>query len=680
MIRLRRRALLGISIALLSLALTFIITQPAGAGARVQAGEVTKATYKSPRTVNYKSDLKTKEAEDKAAEAVAPVYRTDPTASSQQDAKLAAAVAAINAIRAGPGAPADKQASLSQVLPNVTTAETVTLIGLSDQAWQQTQAQTREALLRLQATQLKQEDLGRTEELVERHIPKSGDGTIRQSSTILGKKLLIPNYLIDDEATQAARNKAKASVQPVSYTIERDQVIVYRGQVVSDFDLERLASVGLTRPAFNWQKTLGIFLLVVLFTTLLLYVAPQFAKRSLYPGRAQVVLMLLALGLTLGGVLVIPTQPILAYVFPVAAPVLLVTIFYGFSFALIAGTCLVALYALSTGGSFELFFIHLASAIAAAAYAGRISSTRGFLRAGALVAVVVFIGTTAFSLLSANFSLENVPKFLLAGALNGALTATFVFAGTAFLGNALGVVTFLQLLELENPRQALLKKLAHEAPGTYSHSLRMAGLVEHAAARISADTLLARVQTLYHDIGKTAFPEYFIENQREETNPHRDLPPKESADLLRAHISEGMALAKGAGLPEQVIAAIPEHHGTKLMGYFWAEAKHSYKRPREVDYRYLGPKPRSKETAILMVADTVEAATRTLAKPTEASVNKLIHELITDMVNDGQLDKAPLSTRELTLLKQSFVEAIIGDFHKRIHYPQKLRATAQHSS
>lgn len=655
-----------------------LITQPAGAGVNAKTGEVSGRTYKSPRTVTYKSDLKTKEAERKAEDAVTPVYRADPTAASQQAGKLGASINAVSAIRADQGLLEDKQARLGLVLPNVTAAESRALLGLDEQAWQRVQAQASESLSRAQATQVKQDDLGRSEELVLAQLPTNLDPAIRNNTILIAKKVLIPNYLIDEEATKAAKKRAADLVEPVSYTLERDQVIAYRGQVITDFDLERLAAVGLTRPSFNWQNTLGVFLLVLIFGSLLLFVAPRFARRSLYPRRMFVALMAGALAVTVGGLLVIP-QPILAYVFPVAAPVLLLALLYGFSFALIAGICFVAFYALATGGSFELFFIHLAASVTAATLAGRITNTKGFLRAGMVIGLVVFVGTVSFSLLSANFEITNIPKFFLAGALNGALTATFVFAGTAFLAGPLGLVTFLQLVELENPRHPLLRKLAHEAPGTYSHSLRMAGLVESAADAIGADALLARVQTLYHDVGKTAIPEYFVENQREGVNPHQQLSPKESADLLRAHISEGIALAKGAGLPEQVMAAIPEHHGTTLMTYFWEKAKKQYQRPKESDYRYLGPKPQSKETAIIMLADAVEAASRTLSRPDERKVKNLIHSLFTARLDDGQLDEAPLSTLELTIIKEAFAEAIVNDLHKRITYPGKLRASASHS-
>jgi putative nucleotidyltransferase with HDIG domain len=415
--------------------------------------------------------------------------------------------------------------------------------------------------------------------------------------------------------------------------------------------------------------------LVTIFAGILLGVTPRFAMKV--PSRRRLFALLagFAAALVLIGVLVVPSQPILAYVTPVAAPALLLAVFFGVSAALIAGLSLDALFALSAGGSFELFFIHLAATVVVVVFTGRITSTRGFLNAGALGAGAVLVSMTAFSLLAANFNIANLPKFALAAALNGALLATFVFAGAAFLGGPLGTLTFLQLLELESPRQPLLRRLASEAPGTYSHSLRMAALVENVAQRIGADPLLARVMALYHDVGKLSIPEYFVENRASGKNPFGGTPPKESAEILRSHISEGLELARQAGVPEAVAAAIPEHHGTFRMDSFWEAAKEKYTRPREADYRYLGPKPQSKETATVMLADAVEAASRTIEEPDEKKITDLVRSIFTARVADGQLEDAPLTGRELGVIQRAFIESILADHHKRIKYPNQLRRT-----
>lgn len=671
---LRSQTLLIAATLLVTTALTAIIAAPAGLGIQATAGEAAKATYRAPQTVTYQSALKSAEAEEAARKAVPVVYRSDLTAASQQASKFAATMAGLNAIRAS--AEPDKADRMQALLSGLSVGEANRLASLPEPTWQAVLVATQAALTKAQATPVRPEDLGKSASLIEASLPPDLSASIRADAILIGARLLLPNQTIDQEKTEVAQKAAVEAVTPISYTLDKDQVIAYRGQVLTAFDVERLQAAGLTRPAFTVQRTLGVALLVVLFAAFLLYVAPRQAGRREYPKRNYALVAGSAIGVTLAAVLIVPTQPILAYVVPVAAPALIFTIFYGFSFAIVAGLCLSALYALAAGGSFELFFIHLAATTGAILFAGRIRTISGFLRAGLLVALVVFIGMVAFTLLAGTFTVldlqsqqSDIPKFLVAAALNGMLTATFVFAGVAFLGNFLGKVTFLQLLELENPRHPLLRKLSQEAPGTYSHSLRMASIVEKVAEDIGADSLLARVQTLYHDIGKTAIPEYFVENQRGH-NLHEDMTPRESADILRAHISEGLTLAKQHRLPEEVAAAIPEHHGTTLMGFFWSAAKKNNKRTPEKDFRYLGPTPQSRETAIIMLADAVEAASRTLENPDEASIRALIHGLFTARLDDGQLDHAPLSTNELRQMREAFAEAVLNDMHKRIHYPR----------
>lgn len=665
-------------IAAVSVVLTILITQPTGTGITASAGTVAKETYKAPRTVTYKSDLKTKEAEEQAERAVAKTYRKDLTASSQQEGKLSATLGAITAIRGDPAPLPERASRIQQVVPNLTPVQAEGVLRLDDPTWQQVQAAAADTLHKLQTTPVKQDDLLQTESLVAQQLPDNLPTTVKTNATLLSQRLLIPNNLIDEESTQAAQTKAKNAVEPIRYTVERDQVIAYRGQVLSEFDVERLAAVGLTRPAFNWQRTLGVLLLVTTFVTLLLAATPRFALTIPYRRRLLALLSGFALTLVMIGVLLVPTQPILAYVTPVAAPALLLAIFYGRPAALVAGIGLTALFALSAGGSFELCFIHLAAIAGVVTYGGRIRNTKGFIFAGALGAAIVFVSMTAFALLAANFDPTNLPKFVLAAGLNGALLSTFVFAGAAFLGGPLGTLTFLQLLELESPRQSLLRRLAAETPGTYSHSLRMAGLAENVAKQIGADPLLARVQALYHDIGKLSLPEYFIENQGGQANPHQDLSPKESAELLRAHISEGLGLAREVGLPEPVAAVIPEHHGTTLMRFFWEDAKKRDKKANEADFRYLGPKPQSRETALVMMADAVEAASRSIEHPDEAKITALVGEVFNDRLSDGQFDDAPLTTRQLSTMQRAFIESILADRHRRIRYPSSKPGKAKH--
>ncbi|HEY8109052.1 MAG TPA: HDIG domain-containing metalloprotein [Patescibacteria group bacterium] len=670
--RIRRFLPLAALIGAVSIVLTLVITQPTAGVGGLAEGEVADRTYKSPRTITYQSRLKTDETEQRAQQQVPPVYRKDLTALNQQNGKLAGTVSAIDDIRQADESESRKLDRLGDVLPNVRDDDARTILRLSQEGWSRTVTVTRKALTELQLRRITQADLGRAGELVSSRLPGDLPAPVRSSVVVLGQRLLVPNYVVDEDATQRARDEAAEAVQPVSYTVERDQVVIGQGESVTAFDVERLEALGLTRPSFDYQKTLAVLMVVLLATGSLLGLIPRLVRPRRHLRRLLAGLSLSAIGLVLVEVLIVPPQPILAYVIPVAALPLLVSIFYGTRPALVAGTSFVMLYGLAGGASFELIFIHLAATVVVVVTHRRMTDIQSFLHAGVTGAGVVFIGMVAFSLLAGNFDPSNLPKFAVAAALNGALLATAAFAGVAFLAGPLGVVTFLQLLELENPRRPLLRRLAADAPGTYSHSVRMAAMVESVAKRLQgADPLLARVQALYHDVGKTEMPEYFVENQRDQKSPHASLDPKESAEVLRAHISEGLALAQAARLPEQVAAAIPEHHGTTRMEFFWQVAKEKYRQPKESDYRYIGPRPRSKETALIMLADAAESASRTLTSPDETKIRALVNDLVNARITDGQLDEAPLSTFELTIIKEAFVEGLVSDLHKRIKYPKR---------
>ena len=255
------------------------------------------------------------------------------------------------------------------------------------------------------------------------------------------------------------------------------------------------------------------------------------------------------------------------------------------------------------------------------------------------------------------------------------------------VGNLFGITTSFQLLELANPSQPLLRKLLLETPGTYHHSLMVGNLAERAAEAIGADPLLARVAAYYHDIGKLDNPLAFIENQSGGENIHDELDPEQSVALLKSHVANGIDIAYKHKLPKPVIAFIPQHHGTALMSFFYAKAKElaveeSGLRPgtpsaREVEaavderkYRHAGPKPQSKEAAILMLADSVEASVRSLGTPDEVTIRAMVNRIIHERLDDGQFDECDLTLGDLEKIREAFVAQLLGMYHRRIEYPQ----------
>jgi putative nucleotidyltransferase with HDIG domain len=322
-------------------------------------------------------------------------------------------------------------------------------------------------------------------------------------------------------------------------------------------------------------------------------------------------------------------------------------------------------------------------------FAGILAIRRGerqhfFVQAGLAVAAtdVAVIGT--FALLGQHDMAGMLQ--LWGAAVGGALVATIITLGSfSLLGNVFGILTGSQLLELANPTQPVLRRLLFEAPGTYHHSLMVGNLAERAASAIGADPLLARTAAYYHDIGKLANPMAFIENQAGGDNIHDQLEPEVSSTILRQHVPDGIDLANKAGLPKPLMAFIPQHHGTAVLGYVYGKARDAAAQPfggqgtkaglaaaDAVDkslFRHGGPRPQSREAAILMLSDGVEASVRSLSSRDEAAIRAMVSQIIQERLSDGQLDECDLTIRDLESIREAFVGQLLGMYHQRIAYP-----------
>jgi putative nucleotidyltransferase with HDIG domain len=262
---------------------------------------------------------------------------------------------------------------------------------------------------------------------------------------------------------------------------------------------------------------------------------------------------------------------------------------------------------------------------------------------------------------------------LLYGGINGFGSGLLAVGLLPVLEHMFGITTGIRLLELSNQSEPLLKRLLLEAPGTYHHSVIVGNLAESAAEAVGENPLLCRVGAYYHDIGKLRRPYFFIENQLGAENPHDKLSPNLSALIILSHVKDGLEMAKQYKIPEPIKDIIHQHHGASIIAYFYHQAKQSDKEfPLEDDFRYPGPKPRSKAAAIVMLADSVEAAARTLQKPTPTKIEMLVRQIIRNNLDDGQLDESPLSLRDLNDIALTFTRILTGIYHQRIEYPEKI--------
>jgi putative nucleotidyltransferase with HDIG domain len=294
-----------------------------------------------------------------------------------------------------------------------------------------------------------------------------------------------------------------------------------------------------------------------------------------------------------------------------------------------------------------------------------------FFRAGAAIGLANAYTLAAFAFLDANTS--SLAADLVGGLVNGLIVAVLATGLLPLLEHSFGRTTVFTLLELSNLNEPILKHLVLAAPGTYHHSIMVGTLAESAAEAIGANALLCRVGAYYHDIGKARHPTYFIENHADAANRHEKLAPSLSRAIVMSHVKEGIEIARDHGLPEVLVDMIPQHHGTRLVSFFYRRAKEAtdpeLQAVSEEDYRYPGPKPQTREAAILMLADAVEAATHTLTDPTPARIRGAVQKIINAIFVDAQLDECDLTLRDLHIIANSFVRILTGFFHQRIEYP-----------
>ena len=481
-----------------------------------------------------------------------------------------------------------------------------------------------------------------------------------------------PNMLIDEETTEANRQKARDEVETV--TCVKGEVVVRRGEIVTQAQYAMLSSLGLLK-----EDSLDVPLLAGIALILLLIMGCMLLYLHRYLGDRMNTQALLLLGL----ILVLVTGLCLAfsrwdaYMMPIALGLMLVALLFDQRTALYMNIGLGFIASLLTNASSGLFSVTMFSVLLMSMVSGPITlavlGKRGqrltTLLAGAMVGVSNFLCTLAVGLVN-SADLPNVLTNALWAMSSGIISGILCIGLQPVLESIFNLATNSKLIELSNPNQPLLRRLLLEAPGTYHHSIIVANLAEAAANAVGANPLLARVGAYYHDVGKLKRPSYFKENQMGD-NPHDRTDPRVSVAILTAHPRDGVAMAQKAHIPAPVLDIIRQHHGDGVVLFFYDKAVKQYG-SENVDinaFRYEGPRPRTKEAACVMLADTIEAAARTIPEPTTEKVEALIRKLVKAKLDDGQLDESDLTFNDLERICSAFSTVLTGVFHERIEYP-----------
>ncbi|QSO46105.1 HD family phosphohydrolase [Alicyclobacillus mengziensis] len=488
--------------------------------------------------------------------------------------------------------------------------------------------------------------------------------------------VLKPNMIYQKQATDKQRQLAAEQV-PATY-IHQGDVIVSKGEIISASIISELKDVGLYGNQPHYGVLFGFALFMLIAVGLLrVYIEHRPVRRRVDNLR----LLILTLILTLMSILILLTKDVInaggpvsaAYLMPISMGAMLITVIVDASLAVVTCFYLSLLFGAAMGYDFWFTFIAVVGSLIGAYSVERVTHRGTFMRAGFLVSLMNMVAILAMQLLAPGDGLDFHQTWvrLGLGGLNGLVSAILTMGILPFFETAFGLLTPIRLLELSNPSNPLLKKLLMEAPGTYHHSLIVGNLAEAAAEIVGADPLICRVGAYYHDVGKMRRPMFFVENQMTKENPHDKIAPSLSHLIITSHVTDGLAMLEQAGLPKPIRDICATHHGTTILWYFYNKAREQDKNGsvKVDDYRYPGPKPKTRENAILMICDAVEAAVRAMPKPTPGRVEGVIRKIIRDRLQDGQLDECDLTLQDLDAMVGAFMKTLKGIYHSRIEYP-----------
>ncbi|HLQ04795.1 MAG TPA: HDIG domain-containing protein [Verrucomicrobiae bacterium] len=649
-------------------AVALLLSPPAVVAYNV--GAVATQAVKAPRSVSFVSDSLTEAERDRAAAAIQKQYAPNPAVLATSRDRLAQALAAVARLRGDPTLSRDQKIVGVQRVSEVTITAPLAadVVDLTGAEWDAVQKELDNTLRSLYGQGIRAEQLDAVKAEAGKALPPAWTERQKRVATEIVKQFIDANVTIDAVATSVAQQAARSAVAPVQVQVVAGETVIRDGSVVSALDVEKLRALGLSSPGIDWPGALGLIIWALLIAGVLGLFAERYAIEAWNDDRKLTLVALTLLAVTVVTRALVPGHTLLVYFIPYAAAAMTLTVLVSGRAALAAQVA-GAMHAGIMSGQVELVAYVLVPALLGIAAVRRATTAREFA-AGALFVAVGNIGVlAAFTLVGRATDPLGAAQLLLAGLISGAGAGVLAFAAMAMLGHLFRITTVFELRELSDPNHPLLRQLLLRTPGTYHHSLLVANLAERAAEVIGADPLVARDGAYYHDIGKMRNPSAFIENQTG-SNPHDDLDPLVSAGIVAAHVKDGLALAERYHLPAMIREMIPGHHGTAVVKYFFQLAEQRGQKPDESQFRYPGPRARSKEAAIVMLADGTEASVRSLEEKNPDTIRVMVDKIVGERLADGQLDESELTLRDVQRIKDAFCELLLGVYHERIPYPE----------
>jgi putative nucleotidyltransferase with HDIG domain len=646
-------------------------------------GDVSPSDFQATRSLDYISEVRTEDERLEAERAVGLVYAPpNPSIARGQIERLRAALQYITLVRDEENSTPEQKASdivsLSDVKLRSETIERI--LGLPAARWDAIQQEALSVLEQVMRRTIRDQEV----EATRRIVPSLVSLALNEEQAMLVAELVTafvaPNSLYSEELTEAARQSARDAVEPVIQEYKAGEIIVLRGQIITPAEFEALQQFGLIEEASPWQDYAGAGALVIMVAA---FVNLYFSRRHLpfqFEARSLILVALIFIIFIISARVTIPNRTILPYAFPLAAMGLLIATMFGMETGIVFSIALSILAPYNLPNALDLTPYYLLSSLTGVLVLGNARRVWTFFRAGMATAVAGIAMLLAFRFPFVQMDAVALLQLTGAAIFSGLAASSIALLLQYFLAQALGLTTALQLIEISRPDFPLLQFFLRNAPGTYQHSLQVANLAEQAAEAIGADALLTRVGALFHDVGKSLNPMFFVENQPpDQLNTHEDLAPSESAKAIISHVSDGVALAHKYRLPRRIDDFILEHHGTMITRYQYNQALEAAggdeSKVDKEQFRYPGPQPRSRETALLMLADGSEARARAERPEDEEAIRKIVGSTIEVAQKQGQLDETQLTLHDLSLISDVFVNILRGSHHPRISYPKESPAT-----
>lgn len=649
----------------------------------LEVGQVSPIDISANRYLTFEDEEATEKKRQEAYQSVKPVYELNPEVWENMKNQISSNFKRVLGVKINPNlTEEDKIKALDTLKWSLTQKQWQEVLRLEPDQIEKMEAQTINIVSNTYKAGIGNENLQLAKDKIFSEIDLLEINTAYRQliKDILNSVEFKPNLTYNEAETEKKRQEAMEAVEPVNVVIQKNEKIVRAGEVLTQRQINILTWLGYKNNASPTFILLGLALFIGLMLVLGILFLRHYRK-ELYRNEKYLVLLMLLVVVTIilcKLILAISLSNIperaqqVGHMIPIAAGTMLIAILLDTKLAVFT-TMIFAMFVGLFTDNLAFVLTALTGGLVGVYTVSRLSQRFDLAKAGLWIALANIASIVSLGILN-NLGWQLILIGCGFGIANGILSSVLTIGLLPYLESVFGITTSIRLLELSNPNHPLLKKLLLEAPGTYHHSIMVGNLAEAAADAVGAESLLVRVGAYYHDVGKVKRPYFFVENQMTGENPHDKIAAPLSTLIITSHVKDGVELAKSFKLPQVVIDMIAQHHGTSLVKFFYHKAKETEKEDtvKEADFRYDGPKPQSKEAAIIMMADSVEAAVRSMKQTTPGKIEGMVRNILKERLHEGQLDECDLTFKDLDKIANAFVRVLNGIYHQRIEYPESM--------